>query len=123
MTYAYMNGQAPSANLDTIYLNWFSVRILCILAFYVLVSWVVFLTFVSSWVDSQNFLGYIASCIGALIITPVLIYVFTSVYDEIVVLGFTFSEINMVFVNNWTTIMLLNLLFGLAAFVFRSRQQ
>ncbi|VVB58310.1 Uncharacterised protein [Candidatus Anstonella stagnisolia] len=120
--YGVVNNAVPNSLTDKSYLDWLTVRLVLIQGFYVLVSWMVFLTFVSSWIDGQSFLEYIASAIGALIVTPVVIFIITSVWNGIVVLGFSFSEINLVFINNWPGIMLANLLFGLAAFVFRRRQ-
>lgn len=120
-TYTATNAAAPSVLNDKMYLGYFSMKSLLIQGFYVLASLLVFFTLVSSIFDAQSLQGYLFSAFAGLIATPLLIYIVSLFWNTFTVLGVQFSEINMAFINSFSTIMLINFLAGLLAFIFIRR--
>ena len=119
--YAATNAAAPSETLDTTYINLVSFKSLIIQGFYILASILVFFTLLSSIVEAQSVWGYLISAFAGLVVTPSIIYIITTFWNTYAVIGITFDEISMVFVNSFGTIMLINFLAGLMAFIFMKR--
>ena len=87
-------------------------------SFYVLISLLVALSWITSFVDRSNMFGYIANAVGILIITPICIFIAASIWQNVAVLGISTAELNLAFITNWSTIMIVNLIFGLLSFLF-----
>lgn len=119
--YSATNTAAPSENLDTSYLNYLTFKAVIIQGFYVLVSILVFFTFLSSIFNTQSLQGYLFSVFAGLIITPIGIYAVSTFWNTFSLMGITFSEISMTFINSFATIMLINFIAGLLAFLFIRR--
>ena len=119
--YDATNYAAPSEKLDTTYLNYLSFKTLIIQGFYVLASFIVFFSFVSSIFDPQNLQGYVLSVIAGLLITPSVIYVITTFWNTWSVLGISFDEISTVFVTSFSQIMLVNFIAGLLSFIWMQK--
>ena len=119
--YTATNTAAPSEKLDTTYLNYLSFKTLIIQGFYVLASFIVFFSFVSSIFDPQNLQGYILSAIAGLLITPSIIFIVTSFWNTWAVLGISFDEISTVFITSFSQIMLVNFIAGLLAFIWMQK--
>lgn len=124
-TYDKINVAAPNILGDQVFLSWLNLRIIVIQAFYVLLSFVIFLSLCSSFIDTMTWQRYLINAFAGLIITPIAIWIVASWWNEFAGVAATsiFTEISTTFVSSWTLILTLNLFFGLASFVFMRRTQ
>jgi hypothetical protein len=116
--YLAVNHAQANAINDKAYLDYLTLKTLLIQGFYTLASVIVFFTFVSSIFDSQTLQGYIYSAIAGLIITPTVIYITASFWNTFVVMGITFNDVSLTFINSFGQIMLVNFLAGLLSFIY-----
>jgi hypothetical protein len=112
-----------SAGMDNptgtqVLLNYQNTRSFLITGFYVLTSFVVALTWITSFVDRHNWVAYLFNLVALLIITPVLIYMVATFWQQISIMGLPLNVIRVEFVANWAIILTINFFLGLLSFLF-----
>lgn len=111
----------PNPGSDTIYLNSLSVKSIMIQGFYVVVSLIIFFSLISSIIEQGTLMDYLINAFGSLILTPLAIYFIATFWNTFSSVGYIFPDIQMVFINNYTTILALNLFCGLMSFIFMKK--
>jgi hypothetical protein len=85
----------------------------------------VIISFYSSFIDSSDMKTYFAAAIGGVVVTIIVIQVGQLMWNQIAVLNniLDFSDFvdNLWFVNNFATILVINLLASFSSFVFAKR--
>jgi len=117
-TYNAINSAAPNQLTDTTYLDYLSFKSFLIAGFYVLVSFLTFLSLISSFYQRTSFIGYVVGAVGGLIATPVVIYIVATFWNTFNLFGISSVDIQQTFITSFPLILFVNLLFGLASFIF-----
>ena len=90
----------------------------------VLVPWIIFLSFASSFVNrNQDIIGYLIANLVVCLITPISIYLFSEVATQMLNVSILNpAYMATVYLNNFMYIMVANLLLSLASFVFLQKK-
>ena len=89
----------------------------------IVVPFLLFLTFTSSFINrNQNIIMYLIQAIGLLMLTPMVIYMFSEVLTNL--LGISILDTHymaQIYFTNFMFILIVNSLMGLASFIFVQR--
>lgn len=90
-----------------------------------LIPFLIFLTFVSSFVNrNQDVIGYIVSCVATTFITPLILFIFPDIISNLLNVSILDTAyMATIFFNNLLFILVINLLLSIASFVFVVRQR
>lgn len=124
----YTASQITATGLDNpvstqMYINYLNTRSMLITSFYIIVSFAAALSWVSSFVDRTNLMSYLFNMLALLIITPLVIYLASSFWSQVQIVGITLDTVRLEFVSNWSWIITINFFLGLLSFLFVPKGQ
>ncbi len=100
---------------------YYSLKSLILSLFYVVVSLIVLIGFITSTFDGGNYFYYLIKTMITMFMVPILIYISSMVLSTFVDGGFGIDDLQMAFVNNWNLILIANFFMGLLSFIFVRR--